>query len=196
MPDESRVPLNALIAIVISAVRLIKLIPAAVNARERERGTTFVRRGAHRGIIRRACVTKTLSRPLNDLDKCRVRAARLKLDACRHLSCRRGSRPNRAETISRAITRTLPRDALEKRLPSFAFSRRQLHCISHATLPLPLSLLLLLLSRGIPRRERRRGKSPRATVAMMKSHFSSVTRDAVNATTTANFGRVPSSSPR
>jgi len=38
MPDaKSRVPLNALIAIVISAVRLIKLIPAAVNARERER---------------------------------------------------------------------------------------------------------------------------------------------------------------
>jgi len=86
MPDaKSRVPLNALIAIVISAVRLIKLIPAAVNAREREREReggggergereTFVRRGAHRGIIRRACVTKTLSRPLNDLDKCRPRA--------------------------------------------------------------------------------------------------------------------------
>jgi len=76
MSDESRVPLNALIAIVISAVRLIKLIPAAVNARERERGATFVRRGAHRGIIRRACVTKTLSRPLNDLDKCRPCARR------------------------------------------------------------------------------------------------------------------------
>jgi len=57
MPDaKSRVPLNALIAIVISAVRLIKLIPAAVNARERERERERERGEGERGRReRRSC---------------------------------------------------------------------------------------------------------------------------------------------